>query len=1269
MKENKDALKGKKAVKCEPVDWTSFKLGREGQTDKAEENKENGEKWAVKGTVEKKQSDKDFNEFVFRELSAEPLEAKKTGDEDASAAVKDEKEKKTEVEGNAGSVDKDEREKKPRKRKSLNTKLDEIGKSNWVSTGNFRNEEKISDQAIRALEDNIIETTRAAQDEILSSAVNEVNKALEDEGGYEPLGEVSLADTFEIPELDIHFGDTEELKGINRISREIKDKDLKKEIEKLDLAQSIEEQTAREIEEQAVMEMAEQDESLKEKKEKRRSGKKTGSKKKASSTGEEIPAGSTEEDRPKKTRRKKTSVSEDEDKVIIKSDELKARRKKKKSEAVLQEEQREEEKPVRRSAEEKQRRRSSEEKPARKSSEEKPVRKSPEEKAHRKSPEEKPVRKSSEEKARRKSSEEKPHKKSSGRKKPAGEPAVKSSTGKTSSGRKKTSDIQKDKVRPIKSAEGKKEGPSEFRKRPADWKDPETVEKAERISFIKQRKEALRKRIRNMTPIQWSMVAMALIIFITGIMTSAVYANYQGEQNKARALASLTQYTEDDSYATATQTVTQEMLPDAVDEPEPVQAKVLSLEMSSVEKDLKIKLVDDQDTLVKDVSWSVTVAKEGEDGNDTGDSEVYEDDDRDGTIYINDIAAGEYAVTLNPSDSLADYILPQDKQLVSVKATIEYKVIANIRDEIKSEKEVNVALEDPNGNQAADVETGSALTDTVEWCESTRTENGEEYVEATPDLTKTASSMKKSGMFAALEKIGRSGRMSVTGKSVLGLSMPAGYTVATAETISGDNLDEEPLAEEPAPAVSSVKIRVEGDTTIPVDASVTLVAETVNCPDGTSVNWDFSDAVLASVNTDGNRCTVVGKQAGRLTVKVTCKKDDNIIAEASCEIVIKEKSDSDPSLSISGSSSVGVNSTVILTAAVTPKDATVSWSSSDESIASIYSTEDGGRKCTVKGIKAGNATITASASNGKTTTMTMTVKEADTNYSDDAKLYDASKNLLYVKEGDNYRPATYGDYKGGIYSVFYRKQGSYLYTGWQNIDGKTYYYTSDHNYVTGEQVIQGVKYNFGLDGALSTGSGTLGIDVSKYQPNINWSAVKASGVNYVIIRCGYRGASTGALIQDPYFTSHIKGAKAAGLKVGVYFFTTALTEAEAVEEASMCAELCSGYGINYPIFMDCENSPRPGYNSMSASERTTIIKAFCNTIKSAGYTPGVYANKTWLSSYINTSALSGCKIWLAQYNSAGPTYSGRYDLWQYTSKGHVDGISGNVDMNQSYLGY
>ncbi len=102
--------------------------------------------------------------------------------------------------------------------------------------------------------------------------------------------------------------------------------------------------------------------------------------------------------------------------------------------------------------------------------------------------------------------------------------------------------------------------------------------------------------------------------------------------------------------------------------------------------------------------------------------------------------------------------------------------------------------------------------------------------------------------------------------------------------------------------------------------------------------------------------------------------------------------------------------------------------------------------------------------------------------------------------------------------------------------------------------------------------------------------------------------------------------------------------------------------------MDCESSNRAGYMGMSAAQRTSIIKAFSSTIRSAGYTPGVYANKTWLTSYMNASELSGYKIWLAQYNST-VTYKGRYDLWQFTSKGSVNGISGNVDMNQSYMGY
>ncbi len=139
------------------------------------------------------------------------------------------------------------------------------------------------------------------------------------------------------------------------------------------------------------------------------------------------------------------------------------------------------------------------------------------------------------------------------------------------------------------------------------------------------------------------------------------------------------------------------------------------------------------------------------------------------------------------------------------------------------------------------------------------------------------------------------------------------------------------------------------------------------------------------------------------------------------------------------------------------------------------------------------------------------------------------------------------------------------------------------------------------------------------------------------------------------------------MKVGVYFFTQAVTEAEAVEEASMCIALCKGYGLDYPIFMDVESGPRADF--LDAGTRTNIIRAFCETIRGGGYTPGVYANKTWLTSHMNASALGSYKIWLAQYNTSGPTYKGRYDLWQYTSKGTIQGIKGYVDCNQSYLGY
>ena len=191
--------------------------------------------------------------------------------------------------------------------------------------------------------------------------------------------------------------------------------------------------------------------------------------------------------------------------------------------------------------------------------------------------------------------------------------------------------------------------------------------------------------------------------------------------------------------------------------------------------------------------------------------------------------------------------------------------------------------------------------------------------------------------------------------------------------------------------------------------------------------------------------------------------------------------------------------------------------------------------------------------------------------------------------------------------------------------------------------------------------------MSKWNGSIDWNAVKNSGISYVIIRSGYRGSSAGTLIVDPKFEANIKGASAVGLKVGIYFFSQAVDEIEAVEEASMVLGQIKKYTISYPVFIDVEASGGRG-DMIDRATRTAVCKAFCQTIQNGGYTAGIYSNKTWLEEKIDAASLGGYKIWLAQY-AAAPTYGGRYDLWQYTPSGSVSGISGSVDLNISYMGY
>lgn len=195
----------------------------------------------------------------------------------------------------------------------------------------------------------------------------------------------------------------------------------------------------------------------------------------------------------------------------------------------------------------------------------------------------------------------------------------------------------------------------------------------------------------------------------------------------------------------------------------------------------------------------------------------------------------------------------------------------------------------------------------------------------------------------------------------------------------------------------------------------------------------------------------------------------------------------------------------------------------------------------------------------------------------------------------------------------------------------------------------------------------LGIDVSKYQGTIDWEKVAAAGVKFAIIRCGYRGYSTASLVIDPEFETNLKEATKNGIDVGVYFYSQAVTEVEAVEEASMVLNQIKRQFVPYPVFIDSEASGGDGRaDKIDAEKRTKICKAFCETIQNGGYSAGIYASKTWFTKNLEADKLEDYIIWLAEYREV-PTYEGVYNLWQYTSKGKVDGIEGDVDLNLSYI--
>ena len=192
---------------------------------------------------------------------------------------------------------------------------------------------------------------------------------------------------------------------------------------------------------------------------------------------------------------------------------------------------------------------------------------------------------------------------------------------------------------------------------------------------------------------------------------------------------------------------------------------------------------------------------------------------------------------------------------------------------------------------------------------------------------------------------------------------------------------------------------------------------------------------------------------------------------------------------------------------------------------------------------------------------------------------------------------------------------------------------------------------------------TKGIDVSKHQGVIDWKKVKADGVRFVIIRAGYgRELSQ----EDERFKANYNGCKDNGIPCGVYWYSYAVTVEEAKKEAEVCLEVIKGKQFEYPIYFDIEEKKQL---ALGKSACTEIAKAFLETVENAGYWVGIYSSKSHLESYISKEVRERYAVWVAHYDVEKTSYKGQFGMWQKSSTGKIDGINGNVDLNECYVDY
>ena len=242
--------------------------------------------------------------------------------------------------------------------------------------------------------------------------------------------------------------------------------------------------------------------------------------------------------------------------------------------------------------------------------------------------------------------------------------------------------------------------------------------------------------------------------------------------------------------------------------------------------------------------------------------------------------------------------------------------------------------------------------------------------------------------------------------------------------------------------------------------------------------------------------------------------------------------------------------------------------------------------------------------------------------------------------------------------------------------------TDDKGKKTSYEIIEDVpKNDYDLSNNLINENGMLsyrdnrreaikGADLSKYNGSVDFAKLKEAGIGFVMLRLGSRGYGTGKIDLDERFVEYAQNAQLNGIQTGAYFYSQAINEAEAIEEANYIVGAVSGFKIKYPIAIDIEkvSGDEARTDKLTSAERTAVVKAFCDAVKGYGYKPIIYASKDMLIGSLNLEELTDYDVWLQDYDS--PTnYPYRFAMWQYSRTGKIDGITGDIDLDLCFINY